>query len=251
MARRNRKLKKVRRLNIFIYIFFFILFAIAGLYILSLPIWSIKDVVVNGAVMLSDAEIKTMAAIPLSENLFFTSFKRSRNNLGKITAIKQARFYRMPPATVLINIEERRPIATIIFADKSAIIDPAGYIINRNPNISLNISNLAELPIVSGVAASEVEGTAKVNTKIAMTVTDIINKLSPYLEANKMQIELGGLEDINLLLDDVLRVKVGKAEQIKRKMEVIEGLLTVIVGKWPQVAYIDVRFPDNPVIKYK
>jgi cell division protein FtsQ len=255
MARRKRKppkpKKEKRRANIFVYLFFFILFAIVFVYILSLPIWQIKDVVVNGAVMLSDNEIKALAAIPLSENLFFTSFARAKTNLGKITAIKKCRFYRIPPATVLINVTEREPIATIIFPQKSAIIDREGYIINRNPNIYLNIPSLADLPVVSGISESKVLGSEKVEAKISQTVYDIISKLSPYLESKRMQIELGELEDINLLLDDLLRVKVGRAENIKRKMEVFEGLLTVIAGKWGKVDYVDVRFPDNPVIRYR
>ena len=232
MARRKRKTPKPKRKrNPLIYLFFFILFIIATLYVMSLPIWQIKEVVVNGAVMLSDSEIKTLAAIPLSENLFFTSFKRARNNLGKITAIEKASFYRIPPGTVLISLKERRPIAAIILSDRSIVIDQAGYIINRNPNLTLNISNLAELPVVSGIDPTEIKGTEKVSPKTAKLVSDLIEKLLPYVDSKKMQIELGGLEDVNLLLDDILSIKFGRAEQIKRKMEVIEGLLTVIEGQ--------------------
>lgn len=222
-----------------------------GVYGLTLPIWDIKEVVINGARMLSDEEIRTMASIPVSENLFFTNFFRAKSNLSKITAIKSFRIYRMPPATVLINIKEREPIATVVFPERSYLIDDQGYLINRNPNITLNISNLAGLPIVSGIKEDQILKAEKVDDKNARVIAEIIAKLSPFLEAGKMQLELGGLEKVSFLLDDLLKVKLGEAEEIKRKMEVFEGLLPVISGQWTEVEYIDVRFPDNPVIKFK
>ena len=253
MVRRKHRTRK-RKPRIFRLLLSLLILAaiIAGsIYILSLPIWEIKEVVVNGAKMLSDSEIQTLAAIPLSENLFFTRFDRTESNLSKIPAIKSFKIYRIPPATVLINIKERKPIATLVFSKRSVIIDAEGYILNRNPNLTLDIPNLANLPIVTGIDEKAVLGADRIDGKTAQVISHIILKLSHFLESSRMQLELGGLEKVSFLLDDLLRVKMGEAEQIKRKMEVFEALLPVIYGKWSQVEYVDVRFPDNPVIKYK
>jgi cell division septal protein FtsQ len=229
---------------------FLFMFVLAGYYILNLPIWKIKEVVVNGTRILSAEEIKALAGIPLSENLFFTSFSRARSNLGKIPGIKQARFYRIPPATVLISITERRPVATVVFPRKSVIIDEEGYILNRNPNISLNIPNLADLPVITGIS-EEALSSDRIEGEAAQVISHILSKLARFLESRRLQLELGGLENVSFLLDDLLRVRVGDTEQVKRKMEVFEALLPQIEGRWPQVEYMDVRFPDNPVIKFK
>lgn len=229
---------------------FLFMFVLAGYYILNLPIWKIKEVVVNGTRILSAEEIKALAGIPLSENLFFTSFSRARSNLGRIPGIKQARFYRIPPATVLISITERRPVATVVFPRKSVIIDEEGYILNRNPNISLNIPNLADLPVITGIS-EEALSSDRIEGEAAQVISHILSKLARFLESRRLQLELGGLENVSFLLDDLLRVRVGDTEQVKRKMEVFEALLPQIEGRWPQVEYMDVRFPDNPVIKFK
>jgi cell division protein FtsQ len=251
-TKKDKPKKRPRRSRpLYVTLFFLVSFIALGAYLLTLPIWEIKEVVVNGAKMLSDQEIKGLAGIPLSENLFFTSFARARTNLSKITAIKRARFYRIPPATVLISITEREPIAAIVFPKRSVIIDRDGYIINRNTNLTINIPNMADLPVVSGIREKDILKAERVDQRVSSTVAEIISKLSPYLESGKMQLELGGLKNVSFLLDDLLRVKVGRAEQIKRKMEVFKGLLTVVEGKWAQVEYVDVRYPDNPVIRYK
>ncbi|MBN2058617.1 MAG: FtsQ-type POTRA domain-containing protein [Candidatus Saganbacteria bacterium] len=253
MARRKRSngKKTGRPSRLFITFLFAVFILILGFYILSLPIWQIKEVVVNGARMLSPDEIRTMAAVPVSENLFLAGLGRARENLKKITAIKSFSFYRIPPGTVLINITERRPLATIVLKDRSIIIDRHGYIINRNPNLTLNIPNQADLPVVSGVEQAGLDRAEQVDPAVSALIAEIIDKLAPYLESKRMQLELGGLRDINLLLDDILRVKVGEAANVREKMAVFRALLKVISGRWDQVEYVDVRFPDNPVIKYK
>jgi len=216
-----------------------------------LPLWQIQEVAVTGTKMLSGQEIKELSGIPLAENLFLTSFARTRDNLRKITAIKEFHIFRIPPATVLIRITERKPIAVIMVKDRSAIIDVDGYILNRNPNLTLNVPDLTNLPVISGLDSSEVETGERIDPQVSRLVASIIVELANLLGSSQIQLETGGFAKINFLLNDILRVKLGRDDQIERKMSVFKRLLTVIAGKWDQVEYIDVRYPDNPVIKYK
>lgn len=253
MAKKKQKRirKRTRRAYWLWSVFLFALIIGGGSYIVTLPLWNISEVVVNGARMLSPNEIRALAAVPVSENLFFTSFSRSKNNLSKITAIKSFRFYRMPPGTVLINIREREPLATIVFPHRSMVIDEEGYIIDRNKNLTLNIVNRPDLPVVSGISEKRIIKKDHLDPRVSKIITKIITKLIPYLEGKRLQLAMGGLANVSILLDDLLMVRLGAAENVSRKMEVFEALLPVIEGKWDKVAYIDVRWPDNPVIKYK
>jgi cell division protein FtsQ len=248
---KNRKVKKrKRRLRLFplLVVVFFLLGC--GWYFLSLPLWSITTVVVNGTQILSPDDITAMAGIPISDNLFFTSFARARSNLKKITAIEKFHIYRIPPGTVLINITERRPLAAVVFAKQSTIIDAQGYLVNRNPNIKLNIPNLVDLPVVFGFSEEALKSD-KLEPAVTAVINQIISKLAIYFKAQHLQIDLGGLENINLRLDDLLLVKIGSGRDIAAKMAVFEALLPKVKNQWQKVEYIDVRYPDNPVIKFK
>jgi cell division protein FtsQ len=239
------------RFRLFLFFVLSLLLAVGTYYFLSLPIWRIQDVVVNGAKMLSAEEIKDLSGVPIAENLFLTSFARVRNNLSKITAIKESHIYRLPPATVLIRIKERKPIAVVLFPDRSAIVDEDGYIINRNPGLSLNIPRMTELPVVSGLGSGEAAALERIDPQASHLIASIINDLANLLGSRHLQLETGGFQKIGFLLDDLLRVKLGRDEEIKQKMVVFKALLKVIEGKWETVEYVDVRYPDNPVIKYK
>ena len=253
MAKKKKRIRKKKPLQIrfFTFLIFLAILIFGGIYVIQLPIFEIREVVVNGCGMLAPEEIRALAGVPLSENLFFANLSRARSNLKKVTPIKKASFYRIPPATILINIEEREPMAAIIFPQRSIIIDEEGIVLNRNPNLRLDITNVEELPVVTGMRQSDIWQKDRIDNKAAQVVSDIINKLSPYLELRSMQIELGNLSKINFLLDDLLKVKVGDANNISKKMGVFQTLLPEIAGKWDRVIYVDVRYPDYPVIKFK
>jgi len=250
-ARTKKKKKLPPRFRFFLFILALIGLVIGGYYFLSLPIWRITEIAVNGTNMLSANEIKDMSGIPLGENLFFTSFARARNNLRRITAIESFRLYRIPPGTVIVSITERKPIAVVLLAGKSAVVDKNGYILNRNSNLSLIIPNMTDLPVVAGLGSREVIDDEKIDPKASHLIADIIIELSNLLGSKHISLETGGFAKISFLLDDLLRVKVGRDEDIPRKMEVFKALLAKVSGNWAKVEYIDVRYPNNPVIKFK
>ncbi len=235
------------RLRLFLFALFLALAAVGGYYFLALPIWKIEDVSVIGTRMLSAEEIKDLSGIPLKENLFFTSFSRARENLKKIAAIRTFHIYRIPPGTVLIKVEERQPIAVAVGRERSAIIDADGHILNRNPNLTLNVADLTDLPVISGLAMS---GEA-IDPKAAHVLKDVLVELANIFGARRTHLELGGMQNISFLLDDILRVKLGRDDAIGRKMEVFKALLPEISDRWQKVEYVDVRYPDDPVIKFR
>lgn len=249
-TKRTRK-KKSFRSRLFFLLFILLLAGIAIYYVLSLPIWKIQEVSVDGAKILSADEIREISSVPLSENLFLSSFARVRNNLKKISAIQDFHIYRIPPGTVLIRIQERKPIAVIVLKDKSAVVDAEGYILNRNPNLTLNIPNMTDLPVIAGIGTAEVLGGEKITPNLSGLIADIILELSSSLGLHRIQLELGGFQKIVLVLDDILRVKVGRDQEVKEKMAVFARLLPVIANRWAEVEYVDVRYPNNPAIKYR
>ena len=229
----------------------FILGSCALAFILSLPLFKIRDVVVNGTKMLSSEDIKAISGIPLSENLFYTSFSKAKANLSKISAIKEFKFYRIPPGTVLINIVERRPVAVLVFSTRSIFIDAQGFVLNPETNIALNVPEISELPVISGMNENSAFRGNRIDPVVAEVVADIVLKLSPYLSLKSMRLELGQFKEIQFMLDDILKVKVGTNLNIKKKMQVFQAILPKISGKWTQVEYVDMRYPDFPVVKFK
>jgi len=256
MTRERSKGKRKRqklplRFRLFVAIALLILAGFGLYYFLSLPIFRITEVTVSGTQMLVPEEIKDLSGVPLAANLFLTSFARTRDNLRKITAIKNFHLYRIPPGTVVINVTERKPLAILVFENKSAVIDEDGYILNRNPGLTLNVPNMTELPVISGLGTGEYDGEERIDPQASKLIFEIITELSSLLGSRHLQLATGGSGQISFSLDDILLVKVGRNEGIKHKMEVFKALLPEIAGRWDKVAYVDVRYPESPVIRFK
>ena len=248
---KRRRQKLPLRLRLFGWGVLLVLALIAGYVFLSLPIWRIAEISVGGTEMLVPNEIRDLSGVPLGDNLFFSSFARTRENLRKITAIKEFHLYRIPPGTVLINIKERKPIAVLVLPSKSAVIDADGYVLNRNPSLTLNVPNMTELPVISGLSTAEYNGEEQVNPQASQLIVEIVGELANLLGSRHLQLATGGFDKISFSLDDILQVKVGRNEDVRRKMAVFKALLPEIEGRWDSVAYVDVRYPDNPVIRFK
>ncbi len=251
-ARTKRKRQKLPlRFRIFGWTVLIALLLAAGYIFLSLPIWRIAEISVGGTEMLVPNEIRDLSGVPLGDNLFFSSLARTRDNLRKITAIKEFHLYRIPPGTVLINVKERKPIAVLVLKSKSAVIDADGYVLNRNPSLTLNVPNMTELPVISGLGTGEYGGEEQVDPQAAQLIVEIVSELANLLGSRRLQLATGGFDKISFSLDDILLVKVGRNEGVRRKMDVFKSLLPEIEGRWDRVAYVDVRYPDNPVIRFK
>ncbi|MGB9612747.1 MAG: cell division protein FtsQ/DivIB [Candidatus Margulisiibacteriota bacterium] len=220
-------------------------------YFLSLPTWQIREIIIEGTNILSAEEVRTLSSIPFSENLFFANFSRTKENLKKITAIKDFHIYRIPPATILIKITERKPIAVVLIENKSFVVDSEGYILNRSPSLSLNVPNLDDLPTISGIGSEEVINKERISPKIAHLLPDLILEIHKLLGSRKIALDLGNFKNLGFLLDDILFVKIGRDENLKEKIEVFKALIPILAGKWAQIEYVDVRYPQNPVVKYK
>ena len=254
MPRRRRKRtrrKSERQLpRPLVWLLFLLGFLVVTWYVASLPIWQIQSVVVNGAKLVSDNEVRTLTGIPLYENLFFADLSRARANLKKITAIKDFRLYRLPPSTILIKITERQPMATVVFKDNSVVIDEDGIILNRGGGVKLNIQNLADLPLITGLNEAKYIENGKIKPQTAQVIAEIVLKLLKYLDS-RIQLNLANFDNISFRLDDLLEVKVGNIAKLKRKMKVFGALTPIVADRWSKVEYVDIRIPDNPVIKYR
>ena len=110
---------------------------------------------------------------------------------------------------------------------------------------------MTELPVISGLGTGEYEGAERIDPPASKLIFEIITELSSLLGSRHLQLATGGFDKISFSLDDILLVKVGRNEDIRHKMEIFKALLPEIAGRWDKVAYVDVRYPENPVIKFR
>jgi len=235
----------------------YILYFLLGLILISslaigflfLPFWQISEVIVEGYQILSPSKIIEMANIPKGENIIFINLSHARKKLKEVIQIKEFSIFRRLPGIIVIKIKERKPLAVAVIEGQSAVIDEEGIILSstESPTAEALIQALdaTGLPVITGLKKTSVK-----NNRLDPEITCAI-ELFKFLPSSKLQLEMGKIEDISLLVDDVLKVRLGEPKEIGEKMRVFRTLLPVIQGRWNEVEYVDVRFLNNPVVKFK
>ena len=216
---------------------------------MSLPVWQITEITVEGVRIISPAKLIELANIPKGENLFFINLSRARNNLKEVTAIKGFNIFRRLPGTIVLKIKEREPFAVAMVEGQSVIIDDEGFVLSSSASqTSEALTSPLDptgLPVMNGLKKSSLK-----NNRLDPETASVLS-LFKTLPAGKLQLNLESRDDLNLMINDIIKVRLGDSKNIEEKMKVFKAMLSFIGDKRNQVEYIDLRFLNNPVVKFR
>jgi cell division protein FtsQ len=252
MAKKTRKFKRpLSWYIIWIFIGALLIALITGL-ILSLPVWRLSDVQVEGTKYFPVEKIISVAAIPANENIFQIDTDEIHKKLSAIVQFREVRVNRRLPGTILIRIKERAPFAVVLIDNIPSLIDEDGYILARKSlATSIYSADIEGLPAIRGIKGSMLEKGKRLGETDRAFIKDSLNLLKRFLNTNSIQVEVGDRSDITIYIEDIIKVRIGSAEDIDRKVKVLSVLLDHSKDKLDKLKYIDVRLPDEPVIRFK
>lgn len=244
MPSRNKYRRKLSWYLTWSLIFFF-LFSAAATLIITLPIFKVQSVLVEGDRLLTEGEILRAAALPLGENIFLIRFGQAGQRLEGNPVIKKADFIRRLPDTIIVQVEERKEVAVTVMNERSVLIDEGGYIF-----IPSNFPDISRLPVLTGLRQEYVYRSrlvGPVGEGLIKLLADFVNLISP----TKLQVDVSNPEEINLLVDDTLRIKIGEAQDLERKILVFEAIFQRVKDQKDKIEYLDLRHPAFPAVKFK
>jgi cell division protein FtsQ len=239
-----KKKKSLRPLKLII-----LLLAVFALFIfiLYLPVWRIKDVVVQGNKIVTSETIIQAADISMDENIFFINSREVRRRVKEIPQIKKADVFPKIPSSIFISVEERKPFAVFIAQGKYYIADNEGVIISKEETFK----GSSDLPTVIGLSKSAIIDGKRIDEKLVRAVEKSYKVLSQLMPPNRFVVEMKDEDDISILINDILKVKIGSSSGIDNKLTALELLMSRISSKKAAIEYIDVRLPEQPVVKFR
>lgn len=215
-------------------------------WVLSVPFWHIKKIIIEGNNIISNHVILKTAQIPQDENIFFLNYNGIRKRLKTIPQIKNVFVSGKLPNSISIRIEERKPISIFIIDGKYYAVDDEGVIIRSVEN-----DNLSLLPAVVGLNSKVILDNQKIDAKNMYAVKKSFSILTKIFDKSRFVLEMRNADDISIIIDDIIKVKLGNYEDIDRKLSVVSTLLNSAASERNKIEYIDVRVVDNPAIKFK
>ena len=190
----------------------------------------VRDVRIEGTGVLTPLQVQEAAAVPMRKPLARVDVDAVRARVERLAPVDRAVVSRSWPATLVVKVIERQPVAAVPDGKEFRLIDAEGVAyrtVSRRPD---------GLPVAQLAAPGE----GDLNTRSALTV---LAALTPQLRTQLMSISVTGPARISLALRKDRTVIWGDDTASVRKAKVATALLS------QKGDTIDVSAPDVVTIR--
>lgn len=203
------------------------------------PLLRVSSVEVLGTKRLSVSEVTSRAAIAPSTTMLSLSPGQVERRLLADPWIASAEVMRRFPRTVVLQVEERVPVAVVdVGGAKLWLASKDGYWLGpRSDETSGAFITVRDVPDLKPVAG------AKIKSPEALNALRVVDGLSPELRKLAITASASTVEKTALITKSGVEIFIGSAADIKTKNQLALRILREQQGK---VVYINVRSIDRP-----
>ena len=227
------------------------------LVILHLSVWiqdnhafSVKKVVVTGNNLLDVADVLSAAKIDSAESIWDTDIGLIQERLAGIPQVQKVEITRLFPSNILININERKPVA-ILISNGLWGVDREGVLL---PRFSANVG--LDFPVIAGLHLKEqIPGAKVANSKIA-ALADFLGELQdsgPVIYNLISEVTMNEIYGVKAItVGKNLPIYFGK-ENLLAKSKRLNAAWEYLASerKLNNILYLDLRFDDQVIAKKK
>lgn len=208
--------------------------------------FQLKYIVVQGNRHLKERDVIKLAGISPGTNIFQADLRQGRENLLTHPLIKKATLYRRLPATVVIDITEREPVAVISDRDRLLLVDEEGYCLEEIKEGCLR----EKLPFLTGKGIRSGRPGEKIVDSPGQLGLNYMVALAPDLREKVAEAHVASSQNVIFYMADHYQVRFGGIEKLEEKVKLLENILAA-APKGELLEYIDLRDPLHPVKKVK
>lgn len=214
------------------------------------PLFTITAIEVSGNKNVSTDKVISLAEISADDTLFKINAKAVNDRLCAYPFIEQSRLKRHIPHTLIIEITEREPIGFIVTPNGYVQFDKEGMVLAVTGSMgSYN------LPIITGIDIREIPSPgAIVDNESFTNALNVIKNCDPQILSNIAEINIGQNSYVLAYTYQGIEIKIGTADDITLRLANLRDILAEISAEninINDIEYIDVRYKDVPVIKFK
>lgn len=205
-------------------------------------VFEIRNVEVSGARRLSAQQVISLAAVPADATLLRVPTEAIEKRVQSSPWVAGVQVSRDFPHTLKIEVQERRPFAAVEVGRVAYIFDEQGMVLAAQPTTATMLPLMKEVPLATRPLPSQ--------RLAAREVQNALGVLAALPQSLRAQIDIGyaaSVDDFRLVTKGGLEIVFGRAEQLDKKVFVVEKLIRDNPKK---IIYMDVRAPDTPTAKY-
>ena len=154
------------------------------------PVFAVETYEVEGNYYYSDEEILVMGGCGTGENIFLKAgLTEIQQRLARDAYMQEVTVRRSLPDTIVIEINERKQTAAIVYGEKFVVIDGDGTVLRKT-------SVEPKIPVIRGLTISKLNVGEAIETEEKVLLRQTLEMLSAMEEEDMFfrKIELSGVE---------------------------------------------------------
>ena len=215
----------------------YVLVALALVALVATSVWlvffsstlQVKKVQVVGNDLLSDAQVREIADVPVGEQLAVVDLDRATSRVASLAEVRSVDVTRAWPDVVRIEVEERTAVAVVELAGRLRGLDADGVVFRDYKAVPKG------MPRVRPTSSAGTEALREAATVVAALPDDLSSRVD--------FVAVETIDLITLVLRDGREVVWGSADESALKAQVIDRLLA------EKGTVYDVSVPGSPTVR--
>lgn len=223
---KKRKKKKTLAMFLFKWTSIFLLLIGTVIFILTTPMFNIKQINIIGTEQISQEEVLSLSGLNIDTNIFKNSKLNITKNIKQNPYVENVIIKRNLPDTIEITIEEKQKAYMLQFINGYVYINTQGYILEIS-------ENKLELPIINGYKTEEdkiVPGNRLVNEDLenlnnVLKITEALEEIK--IEKNKVtSIDISNKEDYTVYIEEEKKIiHFGEINNLSSKILYVKAMI--------------------------
>ncbi len=210
--------------------------------VLSAPVLRVAQVEVSGTRHLSKGDVLALVDGLRGRNIVRVGLDDYRRRLLASPWVADATLARSLPATIVIRVVERRPLAIGRVGDQLFLVDEHGDEIDEyGPQYAE-----FDLPVIDGLVRGgpQEAGANELRVRLASNLLSEV-RTRPELARRISQIDVSDPRDAVVIIDqDTARIRLGDERFLERLQSYVD-LAPTLREQVPAIDYVDLRFGDR------
>lgn len=218
---------------------------VVAIIVLQGTVFRLKTVYVIGNVTKTAQQVAAASGLVKGLNIFAISEDEVRRNLNSDHTIIFLGLQKDYPDTIYLYISEREPVAAMQWLGLLYTLDKEGVVMDENNTTSLP----ADMPSLVGMQVTNVHvgQTLEVrNQEQMLAYQDILSELQlQYYTDQVQEINLSDTDNLYLLLDNGISVRLGNREAMRAKVGALRTDMAYLLQLGKTSGILDVSIPED------
>ncbi len=217
-----------------------IFFAIVGLSaaaVAYLPIFKLERISVAGNSYVSAEDICRIAGVYKGQHMFQVETGAAAQKLKKDLRIEQASVRRVLPNGIVIEVEERRPVACVTWDFGFLELDRTGVALNAYPK-----RHMQTLPLLAGIEVHDIYIGDSVSDPQALLALEYLSGLDRGELAQIYELNLENPDYVVAYTTNAAEIRIGVLENLKQKAEITKVFLEELRTTKKAIPFLDIRY---------